>query len=101
MSARERGMRVLSARPSGAEAEASFAALTDLLDGVDSEELAGLPTPQLQALEVALLRAEPARAPPEPHTIAVGFLNALRALAADSAAPGRCRRRPVARSTFG
>ncbi len=83
--ARERGMWVLSARPSGAEAEASFAALTDLLDGIDSEVLADLPGPQLRALEVALLRAEPARVPPEPHTIAVGFLNALRALAADAA----------------
>ena len=84
-SARQRGMRVLSARPSGAEAEASFAGLTDLLDGVDLEELAGLPTPQLRALEVALLRAEPARAPPEPHAIAVGVLSALRALAAEAA----------------
>ena len=83
--ARERGLRVLSARPSGAEAKASFAALTDLFDGIDSEELADLPLPQLRALEVALLRAEPARAPPEPHAITVGLLNALRALAAEAA----------------
>ena len=80
--AREQGRRVLSARPSGAEAQASFATLTDLLDSVDSAELAALPTPQLRALEVAVLRAEPARAPPEPHTIAVGLLSALRSLAA-------------------
>ncbi len=52
-------MRVLSARPSGAEAQLSFATLIDLFDGVDTEELAALPAPQLRALQVALLRAEP------------------------------------------
>ena len=82
--ARERGLRVLSARPSSAEARASFAALTDFFDGIDSEALATLPETQLRALEVALLRAEPARAPPEPHKIAVALLNALRVLAADA-----------------
>lgn len=80
--ARERPFRVLSARPSGAEAQLSFAALNDLLDEVDTEALAGVPSPQLRALEVALLRVEPADAPPEPHAIALGFLNALRGLAA-------------------
>jgi len=80
--ARERGLRVLVARPSGAEAELSFAALIDLCDGIDLEVLAGLPAPQRLALEVALLRAEPAGAPAEPHAIALGFLNGLRALAA-------------------
>ncbi len=82
--ARARRLRVLSARSSGAEAQRSFAALIDLLDGVATEELAGLPAPQLLALQVALLRAEPAEVPAEPHAIAVGFLNALRALAADT-----------------
>jgi DNA-binding CsgD family transcriptional regulator len=80
--ARKRGMRVLSTRASGAEARLSFAALIDLLDGVDGKDLAGLPAPQLRALEVALLRAEPAGAAPESGAIALGFLNALRALAA-------------------
>jgi DNA-binding CsgD family transcriptional regulator len=79
--AREGGLRVLSARPSDAEAQLSFAALIDLCDGVDS--LDALPAPQRAALEVALLRAEPAGAPPEPHAIALGLLNTLRALAAD------------------
>ncbi len=81
--ARERGFRVLSCRASSAEARLSFAALIDLLDGVDGGDLAHLPAPQLQALEVALLRAEPAGAPPESGAIALGFLNALRSLAAD------------------
>ena len=73
-------MRVLTARASGADAQLSFAALIDLLDGVDREEFSGLPAPQLHALEVALLRAEPTGAPPAPQAIALGFLNGLRAL---------------------
>lgn len=79
--ARGRGLRVLLARPSGAEARLAFAALIDLLDGVGTGELAELPRPQLSALEVAILRTEPADSPPEPSAIGVGFLNALRALA--------------------
>ena len=77
--ARERGYRVLSARPSGAQAQLSFAALIDLFDGVSTGELA-VPAPQLAALEVALLRAEPPGEPPPSHAIALGFLGALRAL---------------------
>ena len=82
-SARTRGLRVLTARPSGAEAELSFAALTDLLEDVESEALAGLPVPQRRALEVALLRAAPEAGPAEPRAIGLAFLNALRALSAD------------------
>jgi DNA-binding SARP family transcriptional activator/DNA-binding CsgD family transcriptional regulator len=80
--ARELRLHVLSARPSDAEARHSFAALIDLLDGVETDELISLPAPQLQALEVALLRAVPAGPAPEGPAIAVGFLSALRALAA-------------------
>ena len=79
--ARHRGLRVLSARGSEAETRLSFTALIDLLDGISSEELAALPAPQLHALDVALLRAEPTAAPPEVHAIALGFLNVLRSLA--------------------
>ena len=80
--ARKRQLRILSARASGAEAQLSFAGLTDLLEDVDERALAGLPAPQRLALEVALLRAEPAGgAPPEPSAIALGLLNVLRALA--------------------
>jgi len=42
-----------------------------------------LPAPQRHALEVALLRAEPTGEPPEPGAIALGTLNAMRALAAE------------------
>ena len=57
--ARRRRLRTLVVRPSGAEAQLSFATLTDLLEEVDTGTLAGLPAPQRHALEVALLRAEP------------------------------------------
>ena len=63
--ARKQGLRVLSARGSGAETRLSFAALIDLLDGVGPDELAGLAPPQRQALEVALFRAESTGEPPE------------------------------------
>lgn len=77
--ARECGWRVLGARPSGAEAQMSFGALIDLLDGIEIGALA-VPEPQLAALEVALLRAASTGAAPSPHAIALGFLNVVRAL---------------------
>lgn len=80
--ARELGVRLLTARASEAAARLPFAALIDLLDGVETAELAVVPAPQLRALEVALLRAEPAVAPLDPGAVAVAFLNALRALTA-------------------
>jgi DNA-binding NarL/FixJ family response regulator len=81
---RDEGWRALSARPSGAEAQLSFAALIDLFDGVEAEELEALPAPQLRALQVALLRADPTDVPAQPNAIAVGLLSALRALAAEA-----------------
>jgi DNA-binding CsgD family transcriptional regulator len=81
--ARGRGLRILAARASGAEAQLAFAGLTDLLEDVGEGSLATLPAPQRPALDVALLRAVPAGAPPEPRTIGLGLLNVLRALAAD------------------
>jgi DNA-binding NarL/FixJ family response regulator len=80
--ARRRGFRVLSTRGSGAETRLSFAGLIDLLDEVGPEELAGLPSPQVHALEVALLRSVPTGDPPPQAAISFGFLNVVRALAA-------------------
>src|SRR5262245_34949198 len=57
--ARSRRMRVLTARSSDAETQLSFAGLMDLLDGIDTAALRGVPTPQVRALDVALVRAEP------------------------------------------
>lgn len=83
--ARAEGLRVLPARPSDAEARLVFGALIDVLDGVGSEELAHLPAPQLEALEMALLRrTAPADAAPPANAVAVGLLGALRALSADA-----------------
>jgi AAA ATPase domain len=79
--ARERGVHVLCTRASETEAQLAFTALIDLLDGIDTRAL-DVPAPQLRALEVALLRAEPAGTPPDAQAIAFGFLNALRALEA-------------------
>lgn len=80
--AKRHGVRVLVARPSGAEAGLSFAGLIDLYEGIDVQALAGVPVPQRSALEVALLRAAPRGAPAQPQAIALGVLNGLRALAA-------------------
>ncbi len=77
--ARRRRLRILVARPSGAETQLAFAGLADLLHDVDLE---GLPSPQRHALEVALLRADPEGAQLGPRAVAAGLLTALRELAA-------------------
>jgi DNA-binding CsgD family transcriptional regulator len=68
--AQERGFRVLSCRPAEAETKLALSALADLLDPIGSEVFATLPQPQRRALEVALLRVEPARAGPDPRALA-------------------------------
>ena len=80
--ARSYDLQVLSASPGDREAQLSFTGLIDLFDGVADDALARLPGPQRSALDVALLRREPAAEPPEPHAIGLGVLNGLRALAA-------------------
>ncbi len=57
------GLVVLSCRPVEAEAKLAFAALGDLLAPVVDAALEGLPEPQRQALEVAMLRAMPDEGP--------------------------------------
>jgi DNA-binding CsgD family transcriptional regulator len=79
--ARQRGRRVLEASPAGSEAQLSFTALRDLLEGAFDEIADELPSPQRRALAVVLLREEPSGAPPEQGAISVAFLTALRALA--------------------
>jgi DNA-binding CsgD family transcriptional regulator len=79
--ARQRQVRILAARASSAEAQLSYAGLTDLLDDVEEGAFEALPAPQRQALEVASLRAVPADIPSEPLAIALGLLNVLRSLA--------------------
>jgi DNA-binding CsgD family transcriptional regulator len=79
--ARDRSYRVLSSRPTESEAKLSFAAVGDLLEGVVDEVLDALPTPQRTALEIALLRTEAGRSPPDRRTLSSAFHGALIALA--------------------
>ena len=78
--ARDRGIQVLAARPSEAEAQFSFSALSDLLEDVDVAGMESVPAPQRRALDIALLRAEAAGRSPEPRAVASGLLNVLRTL---------------------
>src|SRR6266516_1121281 len=80
--AEARSYRVLSCRPSEAEAKLSCAAIGDLFGGVSDESLEGLPMPQRSAIAVALLRAEAIGSPPDQRAISAAFHGALLALAA-------------------
>ncbi len=82
--ARKNGMRVMTARSSGAETALCFAAVVDLFDAVSLDDLVGLPFPQRRALEIALLRTDPGDEPANVHAIGLGLLGALRELAEDS-----------------
>ena len=58
--ARERGARVLSARPVQSESRLALSGFGDLFVGLSDTDSGSLPAPQRQALDVALLRADPA-----------------------------------------
>jgi DNA-binding CsgD family transcriptional regulator len=58
--ARAAGATVLMAQPAENDIRRSFSGLADLLRAVSADELDRLPSPQRRALDVALLRAEPA-----------------------------------------
>ena len=75
-----RSYRILVARPTSPELELPFAGLADLVHGTVGDVLPRLPAPQRQALEAALLLAEPDSSPPRPHTIAAAVLSYLREL---------------------
>ena len=72
------GQRVVSARPGESETGLSHAALGDLLEPLLDELRALLPGPQAHALDVALLRVEPADAMVEPRAVAAATLTVLR-----------------------
>ena len=78
-----RGLRLLTARPLEAELPLEFAALADLLEPVPRSLVAGLPGPQRQAIDVAVLRREISPVTVDPRTIATAVLTVVRALAAD------------------
>jgi DNA-binding CsgD family transcriptional regulator len=76
-----RGLTVLATRPAEPEADLAYAALGDLIGGFGDSELRGLPGPQRQALEVALLRVDPHGRPADPRAVSMGTLQMLRSLA--------------------
>jgi len=78
--ARERGFRVLSARPAAAESVMAYASLADLLGDVDEAALARLPYPQRHAIDRVLLRAEGTE-PTDQRAVAAGLLSVVEGLA--------------------
>src|SRR5262245_4816296 len=79
--ARERGIEVLKAGPSHAEANISFAALGDLLAPVLGTALPELVPVQRRALEIALLLRDSAGEPPDVRTLGLALLSVVRTLA--------------------
>ncbi len=78
--ARERGLRVLSSRPTESERGLAHAALGDLLEDVLGDVLPALTPPRRRALEVALLVEKPVGAA-DPRALALAVHTALRLLA--------------------
>ena len=83
--ARERGMCVLVARPTGSDSGLTLSALADLLSSVPATVLDSLPPRQREAIDVALLRAfEPSRST-DPRALGAAFLSILERLRAEGA----------------
>jgi DNA-binding CsgD family transcriptional regulator len=77
------GHRVLVSRPGERETELAYSALGDLIGAVFDEALEDVPSPQRQALAIALLRKR-GSLQPDQRAIALGLLGAFRTLAASS-----------------
>jgi DNA-binding CsgD family transcriptional regulator len=75
--ARDRGMRVLSARPAEAERSLPYAGLEDLFDGVLDEVLPELPTPRRMALEIVILRHGELGDRADPRAVAAAVRSSL------------------------
>jgi DNA-binding CsgD family transcriptional regulator len=71
---------VVSTRPVEAESSLSFVALGDLLEEQLGKVQDALPSPQWQALQVALLLSEPEGRSPDRRAVGMGVLNTLRSL---------------------
>jgi DNA-binding CsgD family transcriptional regulator len=81
--AQQRFGRVLLHRSAEAEASLSFTGLSDLVGPVLDRVRTSLAPLRRQALEVALLLAEPGERPPDPRAIGLALLDTLHALAAE------------------
>jgi ATP/maltotriose-dependent transcriptional regulator MalT len=77
--AQHRGFRVLSTRAAAAESVLAYTALADLLDEVDAQAWADLPTPQLLAVDQVLLRADN-DAVTDQRAVAAAFLSVIERL---------------------
>src|SRR4051794_21553260 len=84
--ARRRGLRVLWCAASPSETRLSYAALTDLLGGVEEQLLERLPGAQREALDAALLRSAPGSREIDRRAVACAMLSVLEALARQGAA---------------
>jgi DNA-binding CsgD family transcriptional regulator len=81
--ARDRGFKVLSARVTAAESVLAYAALADLLTGVDQQTWADLPDPQRIAVDRLLLRDQPADAVTDQRAVAAALLSVVDRLTGD------------------
>ena len=79
--ARERGLRVLSARPAEVELGVAHAGLGDLLEDALGDVLSDLPGARRRALEIALLVRDEPGEPVDFRTLAVAVRTALHLLA--------------------
>lgn len=79
--ARVGGFRILETRASESETAFSFTGLGDLLGAAMHDVGAELPTPQLRALEIAMLLRESGDVPPDQRGVSTAFLGALLVLA--------------------
>jgi len=78
--ARERDMRVLTARATHSELRTAFATVGDLFAPALDETLPRLPSVQRRALEVAFLLREPDGPPPEGRLLATALLSIVQLL---------------------
>ena len=72
------GCRVLRSEPSASETDSPFAGLSDLLATTLPSLADGIPRPQLEAIEVALLLRSAGETVPTAHAIGLAVLAALR-----------------------
>jgi DNA-binding CsgD family transcriptional regulator/tetratricopeptide (TPR) repeat protein len=77
------GCRVLRSEPSATEADSPFAGLSDLLAGILPSLADGIPGPQREAIEVALLLRPAGDTAPTAHAIGLAVLAALRSCVDD------------------
>jgi DNA-binding CsgD family transcriptional regulator len=79
--ANNREFLILEVRPAERETGLSFSGIGDLLDPVLDEALGPLPPAQRNALSRALVLVDDDVPPPDPRSVGVALLNALRGLA--------------------